>query len=88
MWLARLLFSELPKYFEENLYLPPWRQHDVVYAMSILEEGRDLFVGEAGNATANASDEEGQFGMLLGKGDELIDIGTDGFHAAQYPKSA
>ncbi len=52
--------------------------------MSILEERGDLFVGEASNATANASDEEGQFGMLLGKGDELIDIGTDGFHAALH----
>ena len=41
--------------------------------MSILEERGDLLVGEAGYATANASDEEGQFGMLLGKGDELID---------------
>ena len=42
---------ELPKYFEENYSLPPWRQHDVVYAMSILEERGDLLVGEAGYAT-------------------------------------
>ena len=56
-WLARLLFSELPKYFEENYFLPPWRQHDVVYAMSILEERGDLLVGEAGYASADATGE-------------------------------
>ena len=83
-WLARLLFSELPKYFEENYFLPPWRQHDVVYAMSILEERGDLLVGEAGNATADAGYEEREIGTLLGELDKLIDIRTDGLYPALH----
>jgi len=48
------------------------------------EEGGYLFVGEACDATTYAGDKEGEFGMGLGKGDKLIDVGTDGLYASLH----
>ena len=64
------------------LYLLPeiiW-QGDVLHFCRIGEEGSYLVGREAGYATTYAGDEEMLVGMLLGIGDELIDIGADGVH--------
>lgn len=52
--------------------------------MGFGEEGGYFFVGEAGDAAADTGDEEGEFGMDLGKGDELIDVRADGIYAALH----
>lgn len=67
-----------------NRHLPIRWQHDILYAMSRLEQRGDFFIGEAGDATADTSDEECQLRVLSGELYELIDIRTDGFHAALH----
>jgi len=64
--------------------LPIRRQHDILHTMRCLEQRGDFVVGESGDAAADASDEERQLGVLPGEPDELIDIRTDGFHAALH----
>ncbi len=46
--------------------------------MCFLKQRGDLIVCETSDATANPSDQEGKFGMLLRKRYELIHIRTDG----------
>lgn len=48
------------------------------------EEGCYLCGGEAGYTTAYAGDVECQFGMLSGKFNEGVDVGTDGIDAALH----
>ena len=48
------------------------------------EQRRDLVRGEACNAAADARDQEGQLGMLLGEDDELLHVGKDGTHTALH----
>jgi len=69
-------------------YLPAEGEDDVVDIVGGSEERGDFFVGEAGNATANTSNEEGVLGVLAGKLDEFIDIGLDGFNAALHGGNA
>lgn len=52
--------------------------------MCLCKQRGDFIIGESGDAAADASDEECQFEVLLGELDELIDIRTDGFHAALH----
>ena len=65
-----LSLFQTSKIIRKKSYLsPPWWQHDVLYAVSLLEERRDLFVGETGYATTYAGDKECQLGMASGKGE-------------------
>jgi len=52
--------------------------------MCLCKQRGDFIIGESGDAAADASDEERQFGVLLGEPNELIHIRTDGFHAALH----
>ena len=64
--------------------LPSWRQHDVLHVVSLFEQRGNLVIGEASDAATYAGDEEGEGGVLLGKRDELINIGFDGLYAALH----
>lgn len=57
-----------------------FRQEDVIRMDCMGEEWRYLVGRKAGYAAADRRNEEGVFGMRLGKRDELIHIGTDGIH--------
>ena len=52
--------------------------------MGFCEEGRYLFIGKAGYATADSCDEESKLWMLLGEGDEFIDVWLDSLHATLH----
>ena len=52
------------------------------------EERRDLGIGESRDAAAYTGDEEREFGVILGKKDELIDIRTDSIDAAVHGGNA
>ena len=52
--------------------------------MSLLEQRRDFIICESGDATTDAGNEERLVLMLLGKLDELINVGFDGFHTALH----
>ena len=48
------------------------------------KQRRDFSGSEASNAATDTGDQEGQFGVLFGKGYELIDIGRYGVHATLH----
>ena len=52
--------------------------------MRLGKERRDLVICKSGYAASDAGDQERQFGMLLGKIDKLIHVGTDGLHTALH----
>ena len=57
---------------------------NVWYVNGTSKQWRDLSGSEASNAATDTGDQEGQFGMLFGKGYELIDVGCDSIHAALH----
>ena len=59
-------------------------QGDVLQCCRLGEEGSYLVGREAGDATAYTGDEELLVGMLLGIGDEFIDIGADSVNASLH----
>ena len=52
--------------------------------MGLLEQRRNFFVREACNAATDTGNEEGEGRVLLGKLDELVHIGFDGFYATLH----
>lgn len=60
------------------------RQTDVVQVCGGGEERRDFLVAEAGDAAADAGDEERQVGTAGGEGDELVNVGLDGVGASVH----
>lgn len=60
------------------------RKDDIGHAQSVPEQGGNLFIPEAGNATANACDIEFQLGVSLGECDELVDVWLDGLNASLH----
>ena len=59
-------------------------QHNIINLVCLFKQRRYLIISESGYAAANASHEECQFGMLLGKPDEFIHIRSDSFHTALH----
>lgn len=57
---------------------------DVLHVDGSRKQRRNLGVGEACDAAADARDQEGQLRVLLGKSDELVDVGLDGVHTALH----
>ena len=57
---------------------------DVLHIDGTGKQRRNLPWREARNAAADACDQEGQFGVLLGEGDELVDVRCDGVHATLH----
>ena len=61
-----------------------FRQADVVYSRCIGEQWCNILITETGNSTTNARDEKEELGMFLGKDNEVIHIGFDGFYTALH----
>ena len=57
---------------------------DVFHLDGIGKQRRDFFNSEASDAAAYFGDQEGHFGVLLGEGNELVHVGSDGVHAALH----
>ncbi len=57
---------------------------DILHVDGGGKQWRNLCIGEARDAATDARDQEGQLGMLLGKSDELINVGLDGVHTALH----
>ena len=57
---------------------------DVLHIDGSRKQWRNLGVGEACDAAADARDQEGQLRALFGKSDELVNVGFDGVHAALH----
>ena len=66
-----------------NIHKTLW-QSDILYSNCASEQWRDFAVLESRDAAADSRDEEGEFGMLFSKFDELIDVWADGFDAALH----
>ena len=60
------------------MILPTWWQHDILRVVSLLEQWRDFIISKSGYAATDAGNEERHVLMLLGKLDELINVGFDG----------
>ncbi len=60
------------------------RQADVFHVLGGTEEGRDFVGIEAGDAATDAGDEEMEFRVFAGKGNELIDVRGDGLYATLH----
>ena len=65
------------------IYKTLW-QCNVIHSDCGGEEGCDFAVLEAGDAAADSRNEEGEFRVLFGKFDELIDVWADGFDTALH----
>lgn len=63
------------------------RQMDVLHVAGPGKERGDLCRCEAGDAATDLGDEEGHFRMLPGKPDEVVDIGSNGLHAALHGRN-
>ena len=65
-------------------FSPPLRQYDILYIVRLFKQRGYFTVPEAGNATAYACDKEDKLRMLSSKGNEFVDIRTDGFHSSLH----
>ena len=63
------------------------RQVDILHVAGPGEERGDLCRRETGDAATDLGDEEGHFRMLPGKPDEVVDIGSNGLHAALHGRN-
>ena len=59
-------------------------QDDVRLVVGLGEEGSDFVIAEAGDAAADAGDEERQVGTAGGKGDELVNVRLDGIGTSMH----
>ena len=66
------------------MFLPPFREHYIVYAVRFGEEWGNLLIPKACYATTYAGYEEGQVLMLLSKLYEFVHIGADGLHSSLH----
>ncbi len=60
------------------------RQADVLHLLCTLEQWGDVFGFEAGDAATYWGYQEMKLLMMLGIGDEIIHVWTDGFYAALH----
>ena len=66
-----------------NIHKTLW-QSDILYSDCTSEQWCDFAVLESRDAATDSRNEEGEFGVLFGKFDELIDVWLDGFDTALH----